>query len=126
MDFTPQERARIEYAAGHLAGARLFPHDSDASSAYQLAWKMFDEVFEGLVLRGFGFAEREDPSPTASVGDRVVTVEGEPFSGTVLSTFTNLAGELRVVVESEQAPGTMRIFSPARLEWKGPAPVQVE
>ncbi len=48
---------------------------------------------------------------TFSVGSKVFKPQGYPYPGEVRSVFTNRAGDVRYVVESELAPGMLHIFS---------------
>lgn len=50
------------------------------------------------------------------IGDRVWKPRGYVYPGTVVSVFENLAGDVRLVVESDLAPGMLHIFSPTQLE----------
>lgn len=50
------------------------------------------------------------------VGQHVTKPIGYPYPGWVVAVFTNRAGQERVVVESELAPGMLHIFSPGHLE----------
>lgn len=49
------------------------------------------------------------------VGTHVVKPLGYPYPGTVVAAFTNLAGDPRLVVESDLAPGMLHIFTPTQV-----------
>jgi len=51
-----------------------------------------------------------------AVGTKVIKPKGYPFPGEVRSVFTNKAGDVRYVVESELAPGMLHIFSGNQIE----------
>lgn len=49
------------------------------------------------------------------VHQKVTKPKGYPYPGTVVAVFETLAGETRLVVESDLAPGMLHIFTPAQL-----------
>jgi hypothetical protein len=49
------------------------------------------------------------------VGDYVTKPKGYPYPGWIVSVFTNRAGDVRLVVESELAPGMLHIFAPTQV-----------
>lgn len=52
------------------------------------------------------------------VGDKIKKVSGYVFNGEIVSVFTNLAGETRIVAEltTENGKGMLHIFSESQLE----------
>jgi hypothetical protein len=53
------------------------------------------------------------------IGMKVEKPGGYPFPGTVVAAFKTLAGQDRVVVESEAAPGLLHIFALNQLIYVG-------
>lgn len=51
-----------------------------------------------------------------TVGDAVRKPKGYPYPGEIRAVFTNRAGDVRLVVESDLAPGMLHIFSPTQVE----------
>lgn len=50
------------------------------------------------------------------IDDHVTKISGYPYTGTVVSVFTTLAGNERAVVESDAHPGMLHIYSLGQLE----------
>lgn len=49
------------------------------------------------------------------VGQRVEKPKGYPYPGHVVSVFATRSGDVRLVVESEHAPGMLHIFAPSQM-----------
>src|SRR5262245_5923759 len=58
----------------------------------------------------------KEMAPNFRIGAKVAKPSGYPFPGTVLAAFHVSSGEMRYVVESDDLPGLLHIFSPSQLE----------
>ena len=56
-----------------------------------------------------------EQQPEFTVGQYVTKPKGYPYPGWVVAVFTNRAGDLRLVVESQLAPGMLHIFAPTQV-----------